>query len=91
MGDIETPEEEVSVAIVGIEIFDYLGLVVGGFVYGDADLVAGARHGARPEAGQAPLDVEISDLTKIEQSFVKRGPFIHVTAINIVRQVIYFQ
>ena len=65
-----------------------LGLVVGGFVDGDADLAAGGRHGAGMQPGQLAFDVEVANFPEVADPLVEVGPDVHVAAMDVVGQVI---
>ena len=89
--DVVARERDVlnALAPVRFQILLYLGLVVGGLVDGDADLSAGARHGAGLEAGALALDIEETDLLEIEQPFVEARPLVHASVVDVVSKVIH--
>ena len=65
-----------------------LGLVIGGFVDGDADFAAGGRHGTRVQAGQLALYVEVANFPEIADPLIEVRPDIHVATLDVVGQVI---
>ncbi len=54
------------------------------FVQRYADTAVRGGHGFRQQAGVLALDVEVSNLAKVEYVFVKLGPEIHATAIDVM-------
>src|SRR5690606_16823855 len=75
-------------AVIGVEVFGDLRLVVGAFVDRDADLAAGAGHSLRLEPGQLAFDVEILDLAEIEEALVELRPFRHAAAMYIMGEMV---
>ena len=74
--DIVRPEGDVldALALVFVEVFLYLTLVVLTFVDRDADLAARRSQGARKQTGLLALDAEVADFPEVEQLFVVAGP-----------------
>ena len=77
-----------ALAVVGVEVFLDLRLVVGGFVDRDADLAARAGHRLGFQARELALDVEVADLAEVEQALVELGPFRHAPAVHVVGEVV---
>ena len=76
-------------ALVLAQIFFDLADAVGFlFVQRDADQTVRRCHGTRQQAGILALDVEIADLTEVEEVLVILGPIVHAALVDIVRQVI---
>src|SRR5579883_2293814 len=73
--------------VVSQKLLD-LRFVILTLVERNANLPVGTRHCLREQTGQPPLDVEVSDLTKIEHVFVKPRPRSHVSAPHVVRKMI---
>src|SRR5206468_7053771 len=69
------------------ELLD-LALVILALIERNTDLATGAGHRLGEEAGLLALDVEVADLTEVEESLVEIGPNRHATAINIVGEVV---
>ncbi len=88
--DVGARERDVldSLAVVLAQVFLDLALVVLRLVDRDANLPAGAGHGARDQSGLLAFDVEIADLAEVEQLLVEARPMIHPAAHHIVREVI---
>src|SRR5882724_1602225 len=68
-------------------LFD-LRLVVLRFVDGNLDLAARTRQRATKQSGLLAFDIEIANLAEIEQTLVKRGPVVHPSACDVVREVV---
>src|SRR5579859_4523176 len=78
-------------AIIGLQEFlDLVELAVIAlrFVQGNADLAARAGHRLREQAGDLALDVEIADLTEIEELLVELGPMRHAALEDIMGQMV---
>ena len=75
-------------AMVLVQVFGDLRLVVRRFIDRDANLAAGRSHGLRLEARQLAFDVEIAHFAEVEQAFIEAGPFLHAATVHIVRQVV---
>ena len=75
-------------AMVLVQVFGDLRLVVRRFVDGNADLAARRSHGLRLEARQLAFDVEITHFAEVEQVFIEARPFLHAATVHIVRQVV---
>ena len=75
-------------ALIFLQEFLDLAMFVLAFIERDADLVVRGGHGARNQRGLLALDIEITDLTEIEDPFVETGPMVHAAAIHIMGQVI---
>ena len=75
-------------AMVLVQVFGDLRLVVRRFIDGDADLAARRSHGLRFEARQLAFDVEIAHFAEVEQAFIEARPFLHAATVHIVRQVV---
>src|SRR5690606_39245193 len=75
-------------ALVVLEVFLDLALVVDRFVDRDADLAAGAGDGAADEAGQLALDIEEADLLEVEQLLIEARPHVHAPAVHIVGEMV---
>src|SRR3546814_4810435 len=71
--DVAGAERDVldALALVLLEVFGDLRLVVGALVDRNADLAAGACHRLRLQPGQLALDVEVADLAEIEEALVR--------------------
>lgn len=74
--------------LVLTQVLFNLGLVVGGFVDGNANFAARGGHGAGMEPGQLALDIEVADFAKVADPLVEIGPDIHVAALHVVGQVV---
>jgi hypothetical protein len=77
-----------ALAVVLVQVFRDLRLVVRRFVDRNAHLAARGSHGLRLQAGQLAFDVEVADFAEVEQALVEVGPFLHAAAVHIVRQVV---
>ena len=77
-----------TLATIGLQILLDLRLLVGGFVDRDANLAAWTGHRAAAQPSLRPLDVEVANLTEIEQTFVEPSPFVHAALVNVVRQMV---
>jgi hypothetical protein len=88
--DIVGAERDVldALAVVLVEVFGDLRLVVGGLVDRDADLPARRGHRLRLQARQPAFDVEVAHLAEVEQVLVELGPFLHAAAVHVVGQVV---
>ncbi len=75
-------------AMIGREILRDLRLVVGALVDGDADPAAGAGHRLGAQPRELALDVEIADLTEVEEVLVELGPKRHAALVHVVGEVI---
>ncbi len=75
-------------ALVALEIFLDLALVVGALVDRDADLAAGRGERAAGQTGELARDVEEADLTEIEGLRIEPVPGVHVATPDIVGQVV---
>ena len=75
-------------AMVLVQVFGDLRLVVRRFIDRDANLAAGRSHGLRLEARQLAFDVEIAHFAEVEQAFIEARPFLHAATVHIVRQVV---
>lgn len=69
------------------KLFD-LARVVLTFVQGDADRSIGCDHGLTEETRRLPLDIKEFLLLKIEEFAVEIAPYAHMSAPDIVRNVI---
>src|SRR5215213_2854790 len=77
--DIAGAERDVLDALAFVfaqELLD-LALVVLALVQGNADLPAGRGHRLGEEASLLALDVEVADLTEVEELLIKVGPDAH--------------
>src|SRR3546814_5570132 len=88
--DVAGAERDVldALALVLLEVFGDLRLVVGALVDRNADLAAGACHRLRLQPGQLALDVEVADLAEIEEALVEGRPLLHAPAVDVVGQVV---
>src|SRR5262245_26764609 len=88
--DVRGAERDVldALAVVLAQILFDLRLVVLRFVDRDADLAAGAGHGAAEQPGLLAFDVEVADLAEVEQLLVEAGPLVHVAARDVVSEMI---
>src|SRR3546814_17709500 len=88
--DVAGAERDVldALALVLLEVFGDLRLVVGALVDRNADLAAGACHRLRLQPGQLALDVEVADLAEIEEELVEGRPLLHAHAVDGVGQVV---
>ena len=77
-----------ALAVIDVEIFLDLRLLVRGLVDRDADLAARARHRARREPRLLALDVEVADLAKVEELLVEVRPHVHAARVDVVREVV---
>ena len=77
-----------ALAVIGIEIFVDLRLVVRASLIGMRILPHGLVIACDFEAGELALDVEIADLAEIEEPLVEAGPFLHAAAIDVVGQMV---
>ena len=88
--DVSAPAGDVldPFALVVAEVLLDLALFVGALVDRDADLAAGACHGARVQACELALDVEVADLAEVEKALVPVGPPVHAAALDIMRKMV---
>src|SRR5262245_1541207 len=77
-----------SLALILMQKFLDLTLVVGGFVQRYPDLSAWARQRPRIKSRVFPGNVEKADLPEIEEVLIEAIPAVHGAAKNIVGQVI---
>src|SRR6476469_700868 len=80
--DIRRPERDVLDAFALIfaqELLD-LALVVLALVQRDADLAAGRSHGLGEKARLLAFDVEVTDLSEVEEALVEVRPDAHPPA-----------
>src|SRR5438477_12475653 len=75
-------------AAIDIEIFLDLAGIAGVLVDRNPDLAVRTGQCAREQAGGAALDVEETDLAKVEQLCVETSPDIHAAAMNVVGEVV---
>ena len=88
--DVVGAERDVldALALVVVQEFLDLRLVVLALVERDADLAVGTGHRLGEQAGDLALDVEVADLAEVEHALVEVGPGLHVAAVHVVRQMI---
>ena len=70
------------------EFFDLPGALGGFLIQGNANFAVRRGQCLGQQARVFTLDVEITNLPKIENRFVEIGPVLHAAAIDVVRQMI---
>src|SRR5580692_6628750 len=75
-------------ALILVQIFLDLTFAVGGFIQGNPDLSARTGQRAGIKTSHFSGDVEIADLTEVEEILIKLVPAVHGAAKHIVGQVI---
>ena len=58
------------------------------FIQRNADQVVGRRHRLAGQAGVFALDVEVADLTEVEQALIEARPIAHATPVHVVGEVV---
>src|ERR1700684_2614933 len=77
-----------TLALVVVQEFLDLRLVVLALIKRYADLAVRTGHRFGEQPGGLALDVEISDLAEIEHPLVEARPGLHVAAADVVGQMI---
>ena len=70
------------------KLFNLPTALLGFVIQRNADFAVGRAHGARVQAGEGSLDVEVADFAEVEDPLVVVRPLRHVPAEQVVRQVV---
>src|SRR5688572_5239715 len=77
-----------ALALIFLQIFGDLAVIVLALVERNLDLVVGGGHRPRQQPGLLALDVEIADLPEVEDPLVELRPMVHPAAIHVVGEMV---